>query len=173
MKKILLFATFLTALIVTQLTMAADSCNKVGQVSGQIHTVNLNDKVQTGSIMLMIKVNHRPYYFNKGRIIGRTVAQGIDSNTGQPYAIMEHNMFFGWQTVLATSNDQAMLTPTAFFNGAPCAFNVTEKITEAIGTDRLRALSNDMHQVTAQGSISFCPGNNRNSLQLSGTVCLD
>ncbi len=173
MKKIFLFATFISALIVTQLTQADDSCKQVGQVSGQIHTTNLSDKIQSGSITLMIKVKHRPYYFNRGRIIGRTVAQGIDSDTGQPYAIMEHNMFFGWQTILATSNDQALLTPTRFIDGVPCAFDVTEKLTEAIGTNRLEPLSNNMGEVIAKGSFSFCPGNNRNSFKLSGTVCLD
>ena len=94
MKKIYLFATLISALVVTQLTLAADSCNKVGHVSGRIDTINLSDKVQTGSVMLMIKVNHRPFYFNKGRIIGRTVEQGVDSDTGLPYAIMEHNMLY-------------------------------------------------------------------------------
>ena len=173
MKKIYLFATLISALVVTQLTMAADSCNKVGHVSGRIDTTNISDKVQTGSVMLMVKVNHRPFYFNKGRIIGRTVEQGVDSDTGQPYAIMEHNMFFGWQTILATSNDQAIFTPTHFINGAPCAFDVTEKITEAIGTDRLKSLSNSEHEVIAKGSVSFCPGSNHNSFKLSGTVCLD
>lgn len=173
MKKLYLFASFISALIVTQPIMADETCNKVGNVRGSIRSVNLSDKIQTGTVTLAIHVNHRPYYFNKGRIIGRTVAQGIDSNTGQPYAIMEHNMFFGWQTILATSNDQALLVPTRFENGVPCAFNVTEKVTEAIGTNRLRSLSNDKHAVIAKGSISFCSDNNRNSFKLSGTVCLD
>jgi hypothetical protein len=173
MKKIYLFATLISALVVTQLTLAADSCNKVGQVSGRINTVNLSDKVQTGSIVLKIKVNHIPYYFNKGRIIGRTIDTGIDANTGQPYAIMEHNMFFGWQTILATNNDTGLLTPTRFLNGVPCAFDVTEKISEGIGTNRLKVLSNHTHEVIAKGSFSFCPDNNRNILKLSGTVCLD
>lgn len=173
MKKLYLFATLIASLIVTQISLADDTCNKVGQVSGQIHTVNLSDKIQSGTITLMIKVGHRPYYINKGRIIGRTVNQGLDSNTGQPYAIMDHDMFFGWQTILATSNDQALLTPTRFQNGVPCAFNVAEKMTAAIGTNRLRSLSNNMHGVIANGSISFCSDNNRNTFNLSGTVCLD
>ncbi len=173
MKKIYLFAIFISTLIVTQLSLADDTCNKVGKVSGRIRTTNLSDKIQNGTIRMKIKVGHRPYFFKKGRIIGRTVAQGIDTNTGQPFAIMEHNMFFGWRTILATSNDQALLTPTRFQNGVPCAFDVTEKITAAIGTNRLRSLSNNTHEVVAKGSISFCSDNNRNTFKLSGTVCLD
>lgn len=173
MKKKNLLATFVSALFFTQLSLASDSCSKVGQVSGKIRTTNISDSIQSGSVKIKIKVDGRLYYASRGRVIGRIIEQGIDPSTGQPYAILNHNMFLGWRTAVATSNDQAVLVPTRFYGGAPCAFNVVEEITSAVGSNRLRSLSNDGHHVKAEGSISFCPGSNRNTFKLSGTVCIN
>jgi hypothetical protein len=173
MKKIYLFASFVFALFFTQLALASDSCSKVGEISGKIRSTNISDSIQSGSIKVKIKVDGRIYYASRGRVIGRIIEQGIDTGTGQPYAILNHNIFLGWRTVIATSNDQAVLVPTRFYDGAPCAFNVVQELTSAVGSNRLRSLTNDEHHVKAKGSISYCPGSNRNTFELSGTVCIN
>jgi hypothetical protein len=173
MKNIYLLAACVTALFFSQITFAGGTCSKVGQVSGHIKSVNISDKIQSGSIMLKINVDGRPFFYNRGKFIGRIVAQGVDANSGKPYAFVNHNAFLGWRTVIATSNDYALMTPTRFHNGTPCAFDVVEEITNAVGSGKLKTLTNNTHSVVAKGSLSFCPFQNLNTLKLSGTVCLD
>jgi hypothetical protein len=168
-----LSTALISALFFSQAALAGDTCNKVGHVSGHIHTVNISDKIQSGAIKLKIKVDGQPYFYKRGTIIGRIVGQGIDSDSGAPFLLANHNMFLGWRTIVATSNDYALLTPTGFHNGAPCAFDVVEKMTSAVGSGKLKPISNNTHNVIAKGSISFCPFKNRNTFELSGTVCLD
>ncbi len=173
MNKKKLFALIISTLFFSQVTVAGETCNKVGKISGKIRTTNLSDTVQTGSIWITIKLNRVPFFIRRGRVIGRILEQGVDTNSGQPYAILNHNIFFGFNTVLATNRDLALLTPTRFHNGVPCAFDVVEEITDTVGNNLLGALSNNAGSMVAKGSISYCPGSNRNSFELSGEVCLD
>jgi hypothetical protein len=173
MKKINLLAACLSVLFFSQITLAGGTCNKIGQVSGRINAVNVSDRVQSGTIKLRINVDGKPYFHKRGTFIGRTVGQGIDAKSGKPYAFLNHNAFLGWKTIVATSNDYALFTPTRFHNGMPCAFDVVEQMTDAVGSGKLKSLNNNTHSVVAKGSMSFCPFQNRNILKLSGTVCLD
>ncbi len=173
MNKKKLFAFIISTLFFSQFTVAGETCNKVGTISGKIRTTNLSDTVQTGSIWITIRLKGVPFFIRRGQVIGRTLEQGIDTNTGQPYAIVNHNIFFGFNTVLATNRDLALLTPTRFNNGVPCAFDVVEEITDTVGNNLLGALSDKASKIVAKGYISYCPGSNRNSFELSGEVCLD
>ncbi|MBR9912040.1 MAG: hypothetical protein GYB33_17000 [Gammaproteobacteria bacterium] len=175
--QVFLPSTVFSLAALPSVALAGEHCDAIGQVSGWVKTVNLNETTQSGFVKLKIRVGGEVFFKRTGVIIGETTSQSIDPNTGLPVTTLDHSMFFGSLIRLQTSNDQAVLVPTGKLEGgipgAYCEFNVTETISEAAGTRRLRSLSNDRHNITAEGVVSFCSDNNSNEYALSGTVCLD
>lgn len=169
-KKLLTCCGLITCMFSSQPILASDECT-IGDVSGWVHTTNLSNVLQSGVIKLVIEVDGEIYFKRKGVIIGQITYQGSNED-GLPTASLEHDIFFGFGNRMETFNDRAVLIPTKFENGIPCEFDVSEVISEAIGTKRLKHLSNDEHEIFADGSVSFCSDKNKNKFELSGTVCI-
>ena len=148
----------------------ASECKNTGEFTGRIQTANLSETLQYGVARLEITQEGKQFYSGQGVIIGQVV--GTQDN-GLP--ILDHTVFLKDGTRIETSGDRVeQMTPTGKLeNQAPCEFSVVERITDVWANRRLKKLSNDNHDIEATGTVSYCSDNNRNELELHGTVCFD
>ena len=169
-----------TAMILTTLSllpiqsMAAMQCG-TGlthvSVSGNVTTLNVSATKQVGQICLaMIQSANGQEVFNDcGALVGKVVS--ADPQTGA--STLAHTAVFDFRNMFVTKNDQAqIITPPLAFDdaGAPCAFGVTETISELDkGAGIFRG---GQVNITATGNISFCPSQNLNTFTLQGEACV-
>jgi len=138
-------------------------------VNGNVTTVNVSETRQVGQIcMTMVRSKNGHEVFNDcGALVGKVVAVDGLSST------LKHTAVFDLRDIFVTRGDQAQISfpPLAFDEtGAPCAFSVEEHISEIDkGTGIFRGAQID---VTATGSISFCPDHNLNTFTLQGEACI-
>jgi hypothetical protein len=139
------------------------------KVDGRVTTLNVSDTKQVGQIcMTMTKANGHEVFDDCGALIGKIVA--VDAQTGS--STLTHTAVFDLRDMFRTRNDQGQITGVLDVDetGTPCAFSVVETISEI---DRGAGIfrSATIH-VTAEGSISFCPGRNLNAFTLKGEACV-
>jgi hypothetical protein len=140
------------------------------EVVGRVTTLNVSDTKQAGHIcMTMTKANGREVFDDCGALVGKIVS--ADAQTGS--STLTHTAVFDLHDMFRTRNDQAQITGVLALDettGAPCAFSVVETISEfEKGAGIFRSATID---VKAEGSISFCPGNNLNTFTLKGEACV-
>ena len=183
MKKVLRMVAAVCGVMAVASVAGADDVSlcpgTLATVSGSVTTINLSAENQLGVVELTLTDEQGETLFSRhGGIIGEVVepaAPNGESIDGVPVfqSLLNHAMFFGHFTRLKTSGDVALAVPTGKMLGdIPCEFLVSETITSAEGSRRLRKLSNDYHAIVATGTLSFCLDNNSNEFQLSGVACL-
>ncbi len=161
------FETLAGLLLLTlPLAANADDCSAHGNLTGQIKTVNFSQQLQYGIAAVHIEKNGQTFYQGQGVIIGQVVDQ---QDNGLP--ALNHTIYFADGSKIRTFGDKVESLLPADASG--CRFTATERLTSAKGRKKLRRLTNDEHDVLAQGTISYCPDDPRNELTLSGTVCIN
>lgn len=139
-------------------------------VNGSVTTLNVSDTRQVGQICLtMIRPKNGREVFNDcGALVGKVVTPVNQSGVSE----LKHTAVFDLRDSFVTRNDQAQITGVLAVDetNAPCAFSVVESISEIDkGTGIFRGGQID---VTATGSISFCPDQNLNTFTLQGEACV-
>ena len=150
---------------------------EIYEVGGTVITINTSETTQLGNpfgipgtgIQIDLYDSDGVLYYGSptGIIAGETVSQ-----TGA-VILLNHEIDLLDGNTISTLGDMAILRfpPLAFDgNGDPCAFGVTEVISdfEAEGDD----IGGATGFITATGTISFCPGANMNTFELGGRLCL-
>ena len=175
------------AFLITSAPTPATQCKDYGEMSGTVNTINVTEQLQYGIIDITITKAGREFYSNKGVIIGQVTTDPplvFQNEQGQlvQQSSIDHMIFFADGVKMETEGDVGTiilfdpLNPTPLNvdeNGKPCAFLASELITKAWGNKKLKKLSNDQHDVIAEGSVSFCSFDNHNEFELSGTVCFN
>lgn len=154
------------ALLTLPLAANADDCSAHGTLTGQVKTVNFSQELQYGVAAVHIEKNGKTFYEGQGVIIGQVVGQ---QDNGLP--ILNHTIYFADGSKIRTFEDKVESLLPADASG--CRFTATERLTSAKGRKKLRRLTNDEHDVLAEGTVSYCPDEPRNELTLSGTVCIN
>lgn len=139
-------------------------------VNGSVTTLNVTATKQVGQIcMTMIQTANGLEVFNDcGALVGKVVS--ADVQTGS--STLTHTGVFDFRNLLVTRNDRAQITGVLNVDetGAPCAFSVVESISEIEkGAGIFRG---GQINVTATGTISFCPSQNLNTFTLQGEACI-
>lgn len=135
-------------------------------VNGSVTTLNVSATRQVGQICLaMIRTSNGREVFNDcGALVGKIVS--ADAQTAS--STLTHTAVFDMRDMLVTRNDQAQITGVLAVDetGAPCAFSVVESISEIEkGAGIFRG---GQINLTAIGTISFCPSQNLNTFTLQG-----
>jgi hypothetical protein len=132
-------------------------------------TVNVSAVRQIGQICLTMSDDGGNTVFNDcGALIGNVTATDA---AGNPTAL-SHTAVFELLESFKTQNDVPTILGVTGVDGSgtPCAFAVSEHMTDLKwGTGVFRGASID---ATALGTLSFCPGSNRNNFVISGEACL-
>ena len=134
-------------------------------VNGNVTTVNVSETRQVGQICLtMIRPSNGREVFNDcGALVGKVVTP-VDATGG---STLKHTAVFDLRDIFVTRGDAAQILGG---DGSGCAFSVEEHISEIEkGTGIFRGAQID---VTATGSISFCPDHNLNTFTLQGEACI-
>lgn len=138
-------------------------------VTGRVTTLNISQTKQVGQICLtMTAADGRELYDDCGALVGKVTAQ--DTATGA--STLNHTAMFDLLDSFQTNGDVAQVTGVLATDadGAPCALSVVEHMTKLKwGTGVFSGATID---VVANGSISFCPGKNLNTFQLTGKGCV-
>lgn len=138
-------------------------------VTGRVTTINVSETRQVGQICMVITTaDGREVFDDCGALVGKLTA--MDPATGS--STLNHTALFDLTESFRTVGDSAQVTGilATDADGAPCAMSVTEHMTKLkLGTGIFYGATID---VVAEGSISFCPGNNLNNFQLSGHGCV-
>lgn len=162
--------TFGLVLLAFPMISHADrDCERRGEISGYVETVNLNEQLQYGIAAIHLEKRGKTFFEGEGVVIGQVVGSYIKEGYPEPLPLLNHTIYFPNGTKLRTFGDKVeSLIPTGV-----CTFDAVEKITTAKGTKKLRKLEDDGHQILAIGTVSYCPDDPRNSFKLEGTVCFD
>ena len=173
LKNIFNVSIVMMSIFATDVFASNDECKTEVNVAGTIETTNVSQTIQVGTIRLILSDDKDKVVFDKkGGIIGRITSQSQDETTGLPKSTLDHHIIFTDGSRIETNGDIAELKwpPIAFdANGEPCAFNVTETVSDIWGTKTFKRASGT---ITATGTISFCEGANGNRFILDGKVCL-
>ena len=139
-------------------------------VNGSVTTLNVSDTRQVGQICVsMIKTaNGREVFNDCGALVGEVVSANLDTGS----STLAHTAVFDMRNMFVTRNDQAQITGVLAVDetGAPCAFSVMETITEI--DEGKGIFRSGQINVTATGSIGFCPDRNLNTFTLEGEACV-
>jgi hypothetical protein len=141
----------------------------LGVVEGWVETTNISETLQVGQVNFHITGRDGVVFDGTGAIVGEIKSTALDGTP--PTVFLDHTMVFPrGQRVETTGDEAALLYPTGFEDdGTPCAFAVTESITQLSGNKLFRHATVD---VTAVGTISSCSDDNANRFTLSGEICL-
>lgn len=139
-------------------------------LSGRVTTLNVSATKQVGQICVSLirTADGREVFDDCGALVGKVVS--ADEQAGS--STLAHTAVFDLRDMFRTRNDQAQITGVLAVDetNAPCAFSVVETISEIDkGAGIFRGGQID---VTATGSISFCPGHNLNTFTLQGEACV-
>jgi len=135
---------------------------------GTAVTVNVSQTKQVGQLCLVMEDDNGSVVFDDcGALIG-TVTE--TDAYGQPTKL-SHTAVFELLESFKTVDDQPLYSvPLGDPGSTPCAFSVGEAFTQLKwGTGIFRGGSLN---ATAEGTVSFCPGANRNTFEISGEACL-
>jgi hypothetical protein len=138
-------------------------------VTGHVTTLNLSQTKQVGQICVTLTTaDGREVFEDCGALMGKVTA--LDAATGS--STLNHMALFDMLQSFQTVADTAQVTGVSQLdeNGVPCEMSVREHMTNLRGgTGIFAGASID---VFADGTISFCPGKNLNTFQLSGQGCV-
>ncbi len=138
-------------------------------ITGRVSTVNVSETRQVGQICLVITTaDGREVFDDCGALVGKVTATDLETGS----STLNHTALFDLTQSFVTEGDTARITGVLATDaeGAPCAMSVTEHMTKLnLGTGIFYGATVD---VFAEGSISFCPGKNLNTFQLSGQGCV-
>lgn len=170
MRSITLFTTAAFSAFSAFSTVHASECEKTGQISGRIITVNASETLEYGVTRISIERKGKLFYAGQGVVIGQVVGK---QDNGLP--ILNQTVYLSDGSRIRTEGNliEHMIPTGKLENGVPCEFTVLERITRAEATRKLEKLDDDGHNVEARGVASVCSDNNRNDFVLSGTVCFD
>lgn len=151
-------------------TAFAETCYTAG---GTVNTVNVSQTQQVGEIRLILSDHNDTEFDKTGSLVGNiTDADGFGTT------ILSHTASFskGHGNIFVTSGDTAVLAYPYVRNtledGTPCSFYIHESITNIVqGSGFFNHLTEA--EVYADGYISNCPGENMNSFDISGTLCVN
>jgi hypothetical protein len=145
------------------------SNGSIASVSGNVTTLNLTPKQQTGQICIKLLDARGKEVLNQcGAIIGNV--QSLDTTTGS--SVLNHIVVLNNLQAFTTQNDATQITAVTEVDnsGTPCAFSIAEKITNiSWSSGVLLAGSAD---ILALGTLSACPDKNLNVFSLSGQACI-
>lgn len=141
------------------------------EVSGQVTTLNISATRQAGQIcMVLTDLASGMERFNScGALVGKIVSSDPSMGT----SVLTHTALFDQKNSFRTENDVAQITAPIDFDpvtAAPCAFSVTERITQIAWSKGV--VQKGPVDIVAEGQISACPGKNLNSFILSGQACI-
>jgi hypothetical protein len=138
-------------------------------VTGRVTTVNISETKQVGQICAtMTTADGREVFDDCGALVGKIVS--VDPNTGTTMVI--DTAVFELMEAFRTGQHapQVLGVVETDADGNPCAMSVREHITNLQwGTG---IFANATLDVFADGIVSFCPGKNLNTYQLSGQACV-
>ena len=138
-------------------------------VSGRLTTINTSPTRQAGQICVTLTgANGKDVFDQCGAILGTV----LSSNPATGRNILEHTVVFDKTHSFTTKNDVAQITSVLAVDaaGVPCAFNVTEKITQISGATGI--FREGTANITAVGTVSACANKNLNNFTLSGQACI-
>ncbi|NOQ76543.1 MAG: hypothetical protein GQ475_01870 [Methylococcaceae bacterium] len=166
MNKYLLKLSFATLILFSANLLADDECKDgltAYTVVGTVDTKNISPIIQAGQVTLELTAADGTVdpYTIVGAIIGRVTSQGA---YGLP-ATLNHNMIFEGGEVIETTDDLVISLDLQ----TECSFAVTEEITDIWGTEQFKKASGN---ITAEGTVNLCDGDNHNHFDLEGTICL-
>ena len=157
----------------------ANECPKNFQevtVTGTVNTQNVTADMQVGTIhMQLTSVKKGKLLFDQpGAVVGQITAQGIDPETGLPFAYLDHDITFADGVEIETNGDLATIygDPTT---GSPVPvveiiknFQGTKTFKKATGTIVATGyLNNTVEYNSNTGEYS-----SYNSFVLSGSLCI-
>jgi hypothetical protein len=161
-------------------TVFAEKCYNV---SGSVDTINQPDGTQIGTIFLMYygKNPGDVQFENTGTIFGTITGFPIvDYSNGTVTVPLSHKVAFASGpkgSGFSTEGDKATIKIIDMYDpsGTPnCSYPVSESITKIVnGTGNFKNVSSA--NITAEGTVSNCAdygGENHNSFDLSGTICM-
>jgi hypothetical protein len=138
-------------------------------LDGRTTTMNISATRQAGQICLvMTKADGREIFDDCGALVGNITSQNLETGT----STLNHTAVFELTQSFQSEGDVAQITGVldSDSDGAPCAFSVTEHVTKLKwGTGTFAGATID---AVAVGTISFCPGKNHNTFQLTGQACV-
>ncbi len=135
---------------------------------GTVVTVNVSETKQVGQLCLTMEDdNHRVVFDDCGAVIGKIT----ESNAYGIPTKLSHTAIFELLESFKTVNDALVSAEPVAWDGAQaCAFSVVERFTElqwGTGVFYRGALNAE-----AEGTFSFCPGQNKNTFVLTGEGCM-
>lgn len=131
-------------------------------VAGSVTMQNVTQSTQIGNIDLIVSNEQDVVFEDAGTLIGNIT----DPDTYP--IILSHVAKFSKGNHFVTNGDQAYLIPT----NIPCKFQAYEQITEIAGGTKFFKDVTDVY-IQANGYVSYCPDDNMNEFELSGSVCFE
>ena len=149
-------------------SFAKDVCYMAG---GTVTTNNVSPTQQIGKIALTLRdtSKNKEVYSNTGSLVGT-----ITGSDGFGATLLSHVANFA-QDGFVTNNDKAVLVAPyvrdVLADGTPCSYFIHENISQiAQGTKFFGKVSSV--NISADGYVSNCPGENKNEFTLSGELCV-
>ena len=149
-------------------SFAKDVCYMAG---GTITTNNVSPTQQIGKIALTLRdtSKNKEVYSNTGSLVGT-----ITGSDGFGATLLSHVANFA-QDGFVTNSDKAILIAPyvrdVLADGTPCSYFIHENISQiAQGTKFFGKVSSV--NISADGYVSNCPGENKNEFTLSGELCV-
>jgi len=138
---------------------------------GTVTTNNVSPTQQIGKIALTLRdtSKNKEVYSNTGSLVGT-----ITGSDGFGATLLSHVANFA-QDGFVTNNDKAVLVAPyvrdVLADGTPCSYFIHENISQiAQGTKFFGKVSSV--NISADGYVSNCPGENKNEFTLSGELCV-
>jgi hypothetical protein len=135
-------------------------------LDGRTTTVNISATRQI--CLVLTKADGRETFDDCGALVGNVASQNLKTGT----STLNHTAVFELTQSFQSEGDVAQITGVldSDSEGALCAFSVTEHVTKLKwGSGSFAGATID---ALAVGTISFCPGKNLNTFQLSGQACV-
>jgi hypothetical protein len=150
----------------------AESCY---EASGSVTTENITPTLQIGNMSLALSDASGVVFSETGSLVGT-----ITGSDGYFTTFLSHTARFPQGDSFVTSDDAA--APDFQYGGNPvravdgtgsaCSYWIRENISDiAKGTRLFKNVTSV--DVIAAGYISSCPGENKNTFDLSGTLCVE
>lgn len=159
-------------LIAASSLAVAETCYNV---SGQVDTTNITQTLQIGNVYIELQQGGNLAFDAEGSITG--IITGSD---GFLTTYLTHAVKFPQGESFVTENDQATLVFDAYGSpirkyddqGNPCSYNMRQTISKISKGNKF--FKNTTHvDVIADGWVSYCPDENTNHFELSGTLCVE
>ena len=149
----------------------AETCYEAG---GYVSTENITSTLQIGNINLELNDESGAVLSETGSLVGN-----ITGSDGYFTTFLSHKARFSQGDSFVTNDDTAVPdfqygnpVRNVDSNGNACSFWITETISDITKGTRLFKNVTSVN-ITAEGYISSCPGENENYFSLSGSLCVE